>query len=289
MKRLIYLAFTLLLAASLLTGCGGGETPQGSTTTPPIVSGSDSSVEPEGGENEAVTDGALVYDSDALLRSFSDYVYAQDMSETAVVKEVLNLETGEYTVVTALTFALLDANHCVGMAGYDAFMDSGNTLDGTPVTIETKGDEITWDTEKTVEVRESQTSQIGDVKKVHISLNTKTNTLISEEITLRGGQIVEKTVNKVMVLSDGTVLSEYYMASPSGNGDETTTSASVFKYNLKAGALTCISGTFQAPTADFTAPSCLTADDLDRDAYLAFADPVGTIQVSGGQGDLLLP
>ncbi len=298
MKRIVCTALTLIIIISLLTGCGGNAKPQSNTPSAPALSqntnSDDVSAEPESPNNsteapDANPPGGIVYNPDELLKSFSDYIAAQDMSETEVVQSTVDLGNGDMTVMMALSSALLNANHCVFTAMNDDFMGAGKTLDGIPVTKQTNGDETTWDTEKTIEVRESQNSQIGDVKTVHISLNTKTNTLISEEITMRGSEIIEKTVNKVVVLPDGTILSEFYTAGPSAKGDEVVSEASVFKYNLEAGELECISGAFKTTTTDFTAPSCLTGDDIDRDAYLTFADPIGTVKVSGSTGEVILP
>ncbi len=297
MKKSTCIALALLLIISLLAGCGEAKpqtgTPSAQTPSQSTNSGDPSAKPPENDNNTkeptVKTSGIIEYEPGELLRSFSDYIAAQDMYETDAVQDAVDMGKGNMMVMIALNSALLDANHCVFMTMYDDFMNSGKTMDGAPVTKQTNGDVTTWDTEKTIEVRESQASQIGDVKTVHISLDTKTNTLISEEVTRRGTEVIEKTVNKVVALSDGTVLSEFYKAAPSSKGDETVSTASVFRYNLEGGELECISGSFKTTETDFIAPSCLTADNIDRDAYLAFADPIGTVKVSAGTGEVVLP
>ena len=277
MKKLLSTILAFVLAAALLAGCGG----KPSSSSTPADTGAAS--------KPAVKTGLIEYDPDELLESFSDYIDDQDMAETDAVSATVDMEKGDFTTMTYLNFALLDANNCIKTAMFDEFNGSGKTLDGAPVTKATSGDVTTWVVEKIADADMRPYTLKGDVTKANISLNTATNTLVSEVVVTRGADVINKTVNKVVALADGTVLSEFYAAGPNAQGNATETKARLFKYNLAAGEFECIAGTFKNEELNFTAPACLTADDIDRDTFLSFINMVGTVKVADGTGEVTLP
>ncbi len=291
MKKMTGLTITLLLAGSLLTGCGGekpvnGNESGGKTTSP---SGFDSSTPSETAPqsetgSDAVKSGKIGYKPDELLQSYCDYVYGKGKE----FEEIFN-NTEALMSKMDLAFALLDRDHLAFIPTCDEYGGSGTTIFGDAVTKKTNSDETTWELQKETESDMGPNYKKGDIEKIFISLNTRTDTLFTEQTRLRGSSIISKTVNRVVALSDGTILSEYYSAGPDGKGESTVTVASLFKYNAEKKDFEMLHGEFINVAADFTAPECLNGSDFDKDKFLAFANEVGTVKVIGGKCEIITP
>ncbi len=291
MKKWIGILLVVLMALSLLAACGsqtpsvsstpGSNAPSGGNASP---SGTKPSEPTPQGNTGSVTSGRIEYDPEELLMSYCDYVTEQGKNFEAVFNNM-----DELVMHMDLGLAVLDRDHLAFIPMYEEYNGSGQTIMGTPVTKKSSGDETTWEIEKVTENDLGNLMQKGDIEKTFISLNTKTNILYTEQTRMRGGEMITKEVNRVVALADGTILSEYYSLAPNTMGDGFFTGASIYKYNAEAQNFEMVHGEFDAAGVDFTPPECLTSDSFDKDAFLAFATETGTVKVTAGVGELILP
>lgn len=293
MKKTICMAMALIVVLSLFAGCSENAKPQGNSPSAPATSqntnSGETSNEPAETDNsekepDTIKSGAIDYEADELLQSYCDYVHDQGKDFEAVFNSMDDLVTR-----MDLGLAVLERDHLAFTPMYDEYNGSGKTIMGTPVTKTSTGDETTWAIEKVTENDIGSGIKKGDIEKTFISLNTKTNTLYTEQIRMRGSEMISKEVNRVVVLDDETVLSEIYSVEPDGRGDATISRASIFTYNAAKQDFEMVHGEFSDVVMDFTAPECLTNGSADKSTFLTFANETGTVKVAGGTGEIILP